>query len=575
VFLVGKWLAMEARVVSMFVALQGAIRAAAALNAVGGASAVASAGLAKLGAIIRVHPLTFFVGLLGTVVGGLALLDGQQQRTRVSAEDLAEAYKRQRDALVALRDLDLDAANKKLSLERATQTLRDEEARLSQMRKTGTASANELRRQETAVKAARVELERATRDYERRQNAANDATDEAAKATLDATSKSRQRVAQLAAEAAKLALTAGNSDEYRAKLKELKAAMDALENKTLKVDVMLNIGAQAGKSAKTVLGGKGGTSLESFTRSEAKKKAQAMVDSNPASFLGAGVGGVGGKGGSLGAATALAATFGLGVTSGFRPGDPGWHGKNRARDYGGSPGAMLAFARAMAATFGGSLLELIHTPMGFGVKNGSRVGLGFWGPAVNADHFDHVHVAMRRGGKAGPGSGGPSVVYGEGRRAEWWISQEGDRRKNIGWAMEALKSLSPNRVAKMQDGGTSSDFTGSYGGAVAVIDSATGQVSIVSTQDLHPFHGPPKPSSAGFVNPGSHTAEDSLGVAAAALLELLELERDRERRYQAVGSAQDGAIARWLMDKLNGNLGPARSLATVSTPGRVASVGRL
>ena len=46
----------------------------------------------------------------------------------------------------------------------------------------------------------------------------------------------------------------------------------------------------------------------------------------------------------------------------------------------------------------GRLLELIYTPLGFGIKNGQRVPMSFFGPAVMADHFDHVHVAMATGG---------------------------------------------------------------------------------------------------------------------------------------------------------------------------------
>lgn len=172
-----------------------------------------------------------------------------------------------------------------------------------------------------------------------------------------------------------------------------------------------------------------------------------------------GIGGVGGgnvgplgkdKGG-LGSATALASQYGNIVTSGYRPGDPGWHGQNRARDYAG--GNMIGFARAAASRFGGRLKELIHTPLGFGIKNGKRVPLSYWGAAVNKDHYDHVHVAMRRGGKAGPGQGGPSVVYGEGKKTEWWVSQEGNRKKNIGYAMEALSSLTRGRMAMFKDGG--------------------------------------------------------------------------------------------------------------------------
>jgi hypothetical protein len=106
-----------------------------------------------------------------------------------------------------------------------------------------------------------------------------------------------------------------------------------------------------------------------------------------------------------------AARFGNVVTSGYRPGDDGWHGQNRARDYAG--GDMIGFARYMALNFGSRLLELIHTPLGFGIKNGQTVPMSYFGSAVAADHYDHVHVAMAQGGivRARVGEMGPEDVY--------------------------------------------------------------------------------------------------------------------------------------------------------------------
>jgi hypothetical protein len=123
---------------------------------------------------------------------------------------------------------------------------------------------------------------------------------------------------------------------------------------------------------------------------------------------------VGPMSGGLGAITALAARAGLSVTSGYRPGDPGWHGKNRARDYAGTASSMVEFARNMAAAFGPRLLELIHTPLGFGVKNGQRVSNAFWGSRVLADHYDHVHVAMNSGGIVPGPRGAPVPVLAHG-----------------------------------------------------------------------------------------------------------------------------------------------------------------
>lgn len=121
--------------------------------------------------------------------------------------------------------------------------------------------------------------------------------------------------------------------------------------------------------------------------------------------------------GGLGNVAGIANRMGLVLTSGYRPGDPGWHGQNRARDFAGGTIPMLNFARFMAASYGRRLLELIHTPLGFGIKNGSVVPLSFWGAATNAAHYNHVHVAMEKGGhikKSGwavVGERGPELAH--------------------------------------------------------------------------------------------------------------------------------------------------------------------
>ena len=79
---------------------------------------------------------------------------------------------------------------------------------------------------------------------------------------------------------------------------------------------------------------------------------------------------------------------------------------------------MLKFAKYAAEHWGGQLEELIHTPLGYGVKNGQQVPLSFWGAATNADHFDHVHLADTDPPDARPTStaGRPSPVRGGRRR---------------------------------------------------------------------------------------------------------------------------------------------------------------
>jgi hypothetical protein len=108
-------------------------------------------------------------------------------------------------------------------------------------------------------------------------------------------------------------------------------------------------------------------------------------------------GGLGGApiGGGVDSFTGVASRFGLQMTSGYRPGDKGWHGVNRARDYSNGTGPtpqMMQFAQYMANNYGRNLKELIYTPLGFSIKNGQRVA-----PYAQAAHYNHVHVAAAMG----------------------------------------------------------------------------------------------------------------------------------------------------------------------------------
>jgi hypothetical protein len=178
------------------------------------------------------------------------------------------------------------------------------------------------------------------------------------------------------------------------------------------------------------LQGVGDTQQLSGDHAEAKARATPWSFGSGGGILGAGGGSLpigGGGGGSLmGAnpklsvyADVAAQKFNLHVSSGRRPGaittngNTSLHDSGDAIDLAGSPADMLAFAKYAAEHWGGQLEELIHTPLGYGVKNGQQVPLSFWGAATNADHFDHVHLADTSppdaqhldGGPAQPGSG--------------------------------------------------------------------------------------------------------------------------------------------------------------------------
>jgi len=103
----------------------------------------------------------------------------------------------------------------------------------------------------------------------------------------------------------------------------------------------------------------------------------------------------GGAAGGVDAFTPIAQRMGLTMTSGYRPGDPGWHGANRARDFSNGTGPtpqMMQFAQMLASNYGSNLKELIYTPLGFSIKNGQRVA-----PYAQGAHYNHVHVAYAMG----------------------------------------------------------------------------------------------------------------------------------------------------------------------------------
>ena len=118
-----------------------------------------------------------------------------------------------------------------------------------------------------------------------------------------------------------------------------------------------------------------------------------IADKTAQKFSGGGA--LGGGSATLNAMEALGNAAGLTTTSGFRPGDPGFHGANRARDLsngGGETPEMNKVAAEMASKYGSSLTELIYTPLGYSIKNGAKTGL------ISPDnHYHHIHVAVAEG----------------------------------------------------------------------------------------------------------------------------------------------------------------------------------
>lgn len=135
-----------------------------------------------------------------------------------------------------------------------------------------------------------------------------------------------------------------------------------------------------------------------------------------------------GVGRGLGSIVGIGVQHGLVVTSGFRPGDPGDHGKDKARDisntYRGDPDGTPEMDRAFLALAAVSgqlgIKDLLYEPglwkYGFNIDNGRRA------PFSVAGHSDHIHASVfDQGGWLPPGltlaanlTGRPERILGPG-----------------------------------------------------------------------------------------------------------------------------------------------------------------
>lgn len=107
----------------------------------------------------------------------------------------------------------------------------------------------------------------------------------------------------------------------------------------------------------------------------------------------------------------------ISLTSSYRPGDPGYHGRGQAIDVGyGNWSRHGQVAAWIANTFPGST-ELISAQFrgGLGIKNGRPLN---YGPGTTAAHQNHVHWAMA--GEPVPGGGGGGVFDILGMVIEWF-----------------------------------------------------------------------------------------------------------------------------------------------------------
>lgn len=102
----------------------------------------------------------------------------------------------------------------------------------------------------------------------------------------------------------------------------------------------------------------------------------------------------------LDSAISIGNAMGLTLTSRFRPGDPGDHGKGKAIDMSGSRSAMSRFASAMY----GSGKDVIYGWHSFWQDNGRMIQGWLGNEGLRSDHLDHVHYSVfDKGGWLKPG----------------------------------------------------------------------------------------------------------------------------------------------------------------------------
>lgn len=148
-------------------------------------------------------------------------------------------------------------------------------------------------------------------------------------------------------------------------------------------------------------------------------------------------------------AKAFEKKYGLHYTSGYR--DParnkaagGVSNSNHMKGTPSNPGAIdmvgsMANMEAAAAEARrlGVPEVLVHD-----AGSGMHLHLGFYADGGRIE-----------GGRVGPQSGGwRAFIAGEGAKDEWVISQEGNRSDNVGWAVEALQTLTGKQVGLFKKG---------------------------------------------------------------------------------------------------------------------------
>jgi hypothetical protein len=156
--------------------------------------------------------------------------------------------------------------------------------------------------------------------------------------------------------------------------------------------------------------------------------------------------------GAVSTVSSAAKSIGRGIVNGFDavasiPGKVGnWIG-NVVSGVRGLAGKALSAGKSVGSAIingigdGLSGLGSFLANVGRGIANWINANTPF-GDSIKVGPVSVRLPALAQGGRVGPSTGGARVfIAGEGGADEWVISQEGDRKKNLGWAMEAVSAL--------------------------------------------------------------------------------------------------------------------------------------
>jgi len=392
-------------------------------TAVAGVTALRAAWVG-LTAAIAANPLGAVAIAAAAAAAAFGIFSIRTRSASADSRELNNALRAQADALREVRDIDVDVAQRKANLQSATVGVEQAERRLKDLRKDGKASALDIRQAEADLKQARVAQTRAQRDLgdaetdaKRKREDATRASEEAKRETRELIKareaelkKTNEQIRALESSGEKYLINGRSADDYRQKAKGLRTELARLKSKDITVSVRLDFDAAMNASPGSDAAQGDGPGIKSRVVSGVKASASRLF--TKAFPTGPFSGGLDGADADLGPFAAIGSRFGLGVSSGLRPGavtssgNPSFHGTGDAVDLSGPPGGMMKTFQFLKAAFGSRLRELIYTPGGVGIKDGKPFT---YTGKVAADHFDHVHVAY-----TGPFGDGPGRKKGDG-----------------------------------------------------------------------------------------------------------------------------------------------------------------